>query len=123
VTKQAHVSGKLGAKMIPGFYDKTALIEDYTSTVSSQGEEVQTYGTVAGMAAIPCRLSPVVAQEERRGALTSVVEFTHIASCAGFWNITTKMRATIAGTTYDIVGVDQDSVGYSTRLQLVVVGA
>jgi hypothetical protein len=121
LAKQAHVSGKLAAKMTPLFYDKTALIEGYTSTINSRGEEgAFVYSTVSGMGAIPCRLSPVVEQEERRGALTSALEATHIATLAGFWNITPKMRATIAGKVYDIVAVDQDSAGYSTRLQLVV---
>lgn len=120
MAKQAHVSGKLAAKMTPLFYDKTALIENYTSTINSRGEEENTYSTVGGMAAIPCRVSPVVEREEQQTAQMSSVQATHVATLAGVWAITPKMRATIVGVTYDIVAVDVDSAGYSTRLQLVV---
>lgn len=117
--KQAHVSGKLMAKMAPTWFDRFALIEEYTATMNNLGEEVQTYGTVFGMDAIPCRLAPVITPQEQRTAALTPTEQTHTAILKGDWpTITTKMRATIDGVVYDIITALVDSQRTMTHLGL-----
>lgn len=121
MTKQAHVSGKLMTRIQPGWYDRTALVESYTATIDSGGEETATWATVAGLGAVPCRISPVTGRQERLHAKGTVTDATHAATLSGDRAIDTRMRVTVDGTAYDIVGVARDSERITTHLDLRVV--
>ena len=108
---------RLGAHFFPSL----ATIQVVTLTPDSFGEPLESWNPLAGHADIPCRIAPVNASERASPNMT-VAETTHTAILAGHYpTLKPTHQAVIDLTPYDIVGVEHDSQGITTRLRLRIV--
>jgi len=75
---------------------------------------------VAGMRAIPCHLAPATGGKRKTADMTVLIA-SHVILLAGVYAITTKMRAVVDGTAYDVLLAGYDSTGCMTRLSVRIV--
>lgn len=101
---------------LPNHYPATCTIQGATTTQSGTGALAQAWANVLGLVALPCRLAPAQSAEVRQ-ATGTFAEYTHTIALAGHYSaIVETQRAVVAGTSYDITGVEHDGNGMSTRL-------
>lgn len=107
-----------GLRGVAAFYPSRVTIQ--AATVGSRdgaGAPVTNWATLAGHANLPASLAPTSGAAERRLAQMTVTTETYtVALAGGFPAITERMRAVVDGTAYDILAVDIDSHGATTRL-------
>jgi hypothetical protein len=98
------------------FYPVTVTIEEVTELQGTMGEPNEEWANKLGYVGLDCRLSPSGGKEVKRPDQTYVVA-THIISIAGYYpGIDEKDRAVIGTETFDILLVENDGQGDSTRL-------
>jgi head-tail adaptor len=71
---------------------------------------------VAGLTALPCRVSPIAGREVRGADMTYAVGTHYITLAGSYPSIAMHMRAVVAGVAYDIEAVATDGEGAMTRL-------
>lgn len=108
-------------RAVAGYYPDVCAIQEATESVDSFGEAVKTWGDVEGLEEVACRVSPSGGTERKSPqAIWSVA--THVIELqGGYEEITAKMRAVVDGQAYDILLVQVDGGGESTRLVCEVV--
>jgi len=101
------------------FYPSTCTIREATYTVDTVGEPQPTWADF--LTDIPCRVSPAGGREMKLPDQTYGVA-SHVINLAGYYStITVAMRAVISGVNYDILSIEHDGNGFTTRLQAQVV--
>lgn len=98
------------------FYPSTVTIQENTPTQGTMGEEQDVWTNKVGYVDLSCHLAPSGGREVKRPDQTYVVS-THIIAIAGHYpGIEEVDQAIIDGQGYDILLVENDSLGDSTRL-------
>lgn len=100
---------------LPNHYPSTCTIQGATPTQSGTGALSLSWANVTGLVSLPCRLAPINATEVRQ-ATGTFAESTHTIALAGYYAAVVAQRAVVGGVAYDIVGVQHDGNGKSTRL-------
>jgi hypothetical protein len=103
------------------FYPTTVTIQEPTEVQGPYGDIDLVWANKIGYVDLDCRLSPAGGKELKRPDQTYVVA-SHIISIAGYYpGIDEIDRAVIAAQNYDILMVESDGQGDSTRLAVEVV--
>jgi head-tail adaptor len=114
------VSGRM-LGMLGKFYASACTIQVSSATQDAAGQPVLTWSDLADHEDLACRLAPAMAEERKRDDLV-LARTTHTIALAGYYTtITPAMRAIVGTSTYDILGVEQDGNGITTRLRVEIV--
>ena len=104
-------------------FPDTCAIEQPVRT-NNRGDVTTTWATVPGMAAIPCRVSPVDRGREVRLPEMTYAVTTHYITLQGRYDaIQAHYQAVVGGVEYDIEGITGDGSDTMTRLAVRVVTA
>lgn len=106
---------------LSSFFNSTCTIQEYTETQDEWGEPIKTWADKADHIDIPCTIAPSGGQEVKRPDMTYVVSTHHITLKGHYLDITEAMQVVVAGKNYDILLVEHDSHGKTTRLTCQVV--
>jgi hypothetical protein len=109
----------LGA--LADFYPASCAIQVGTPTVDSAGGTTYTWANLAAHTAIPCHVAPAGGGEVKGPGYTTVNYSHTIALAGGYSLITANMRAVVGSATYDVIAVENDSLGTTTRLRVQLV--
>jgi hypothetical protein len=101
-----------------GAFNQTCAIKSKTVSQSDSGAEIETWGNVTGMTSIPCLVTTKTAvikdlEGTPKTFTTNRIKLNNIYS-----GISLQMQAVVGNITYRIEGVDIDSIGLFTRLQV-----
>ena len=100
------------------FFPQSCAIQQAAKTQNTTGAEVKTWADVPGWSAIPCRMA-ASGGGERRMPNETYAEITNRIVLSGQFNgLISEMRAVVNGTNYDIILVEPDSEGITTRLNV-----
>lgn len=100
------------------FFNRAGTIQQATKSQSTTGQEKSTWADVNGMIDIPCRIS-ASGGGERRFRDQAYLDAADTALLSGNYAVTEQMRfKDDAGNVYDILRVEKDSEGITTRLTL-----
>jgi SPP1 family predicted phage head-tail adaptor len=106
---------------LAAFYPSTCAIQERTDTRDALGQPIAEWADVSGMARIACRVAPAKGQEIKAQDQT-YVKASHVIALAGHYaGINEAMRAVVGGQVYDILLVEHDGQGVTTRLQAEIV--
>lgn len=89
-----------------------------TNGLDAQGNPTQTWGTVAGGTAVPCRLDAYKGNEVERGAAVQA-ENGYVLTVAYSVSIAVTNRVQHGGYTYTVTSVDPDKSWAVTRRVMV----
>lgn len=108
-------------RMLGKFYPDTCTIRESVEPQDSTGHPVPSWSDLADHKDLACRVSPIGGTERKTATqvysiATHVIELTE-----AYPSIVTKMRAVVRGWTYDILLVERDGQGASSRLVTQVV--
>jgi head-tail adaptor len=112
---------------LAAFYPSTITIQQDAGGQDTAGQPTANWVNLANHVNLPCAVAPISpgipeAREDRTRTETVAIATTHIALRGYYPAITTLMRAVVTGgRTYDILGVEHDSQGKTTRLKCEVV--
>ncbi len=108
--------GLTAALTTSGHFGATGTVQVKTVT-NTRGNPSEAWANVAGLVDIPCAIAPAAADENRSPAYA---ERTHTAKLdASYTAIDPSIHQFVSGgTDYDILGVEHDSQGITTRLHL-----
>ncbi len=96
-------------------FGATGTVQLKTET-NTRGNPSVSWADVAGLIDIPCAIAPAAADEVRSPAYA---ERTHTAKLDASYTIDPSIHQFVSGgTDYDILGVEHDSQGITTRLHL-----
>ena len=104
------------ASVPPGFWPSSCDIEGSTATQDAYGEPVETWADVAGLTGIDCAKAPLSAVERQAAQFTATDQAWNVLLRGAYPEITTRHRAVIDGTTFDIERVETDQTETLTRL-------
>lgn len=114
--------GRLMDQLTSRFYPDLVTIQQYTGPQNSIGEEVKTWGAVAGLSDLPCAIGESGGSEPRRPDGIVAVSPWRIAIAGYYPTIVPKMRAVVdGGSTYNILVVQVDSHHNMTALDCEIV--
>lgn len=102
---------------LSGFYPSVATIESAGQAADSYGDPVATWTTFASP--IPCVVAARSVDQRLSSDSVHVVHSTYIALQGHYPLVTDAMRVTVDGAVWNILGVEHDSHGKTTRLQVV----
>lgn len=113
--------GRLTA--LADFFPQTVTVQqDAGTTTDAAGQQVRNWQDVAGMTALPARISPPGRQEEIRRPDGTVVVDAFIVALRGVYELTPRQRLVDGdGRVHDILAVDVDGQGTYTRLKTEIV--
>lgn len=112
------VHPKLLERLNIDFFNRYGTIQQATKSQSTTGQEMSVWANVPGMESIKCRIA-ASGGGERRFRDQAYLDATDTALLSGAYAATEQMRfVDDAGNTYDILRVEQDSEGITTRLTL-----
>ena len=98
------------------FYPVTVTIQVATEARGTTGDFTPYWNNKLGYVDLDCRLSPAGGKEIKQPDQTYVIA-THIIAIAGYYpGIDETERAVIGSQTFDILLVENDGQGDSTRL-------
>ncbi len=98
------------------FFSQSCAIQEAAKTQSTTGQEKKSWANVANWGAIPCRKA-AAGGGERRSSNQVYLDATHTIVLSGvFEGLTEQHRAVVDSQAYDILVVEPDSEGISTRL-------
>lgn len=108
------------ASLATNFYPSVCTIQAATLARNALGEEIPTWGNLAGHVSLACAVAePPPSGEETE---TSEVTFTRrrkrVALAGAYTSVTEQHRAVVDGVTYDIERVSIDSQGQTTYLDV-----
>ena len=107
---------------LTGDFVKQCTIQSYTETQDEAGEVIQSWTTLySNLKCSVSRGDGSVKGESVRDTMTLTFNPLKITLFDSYPSITTRHQAVIDGTTYNIVDVYRDALGYSTVLQVVSV--
>jgi hypothetical protein len=110
------IDPRMIARLEP-FFSQRCTIEAPVKTPDSFGSISETFTTVTGWEAIPCRVAPVGGGEQRTNQQV-YVDATHTIELMGIFNgISEEMQAIVNSVHYDIVLVEVTPEATITRLQ------
>lgn len=102
---------------LPLVYHSKCTIQQATEGQDASGHPVKTWSDLAGHIDLPCRKSPFRTTGEVKDVKGIYTRASHIISIGKpLPEVTTKMRAVVDGTVYDILLPEQDGQSASTRL-------
>lgn len=101
-----------------GVFNQTCAIKAKTVTQSDSGAEIETWGNVTGMTAIPCLVTTKRATVKELEESPKTYLTTQIKLNAVYTGISLEMQAVVGDNTYRIEGIDTDTPGFFTRLQV-----
>jgi hypothetical protein len=101
------------------FFNRTGTVQQATDSQSTTGQVKKAWADVPGMISISCRIA-AAGGGERRFQTESYLDATDTVLLSGtFATLTEKMRfVDDKGNIYDILRVEPDSEGITTRLTL-----
>ena len=102
----------------------TCTIQASTETRNSSGQIVDSWANLAGHVDIPCVVGQAAsgAATEQRRPQATIVRTGHVIALGGYYpSITTKHRAVVSGTNWNILDVRHDPSGAYTELDVEVV--
>lgn len=101
------------------FFNRTGTLQQATDSQSTTGQVKKAWANVNGMINIPCRIA-AAGGGERRFRDQAYLDATDTALLSGtFATLTEQMRfVDDKGNIYDILRVEPDSEGITTRLTL-----
>lgn len=103
------------------FYPSTVTIQEVTERQDTAGQMIGSWANKVGYVDLACRLAPADGKEIKLPNQTYVVA-THTIAISGYYaGIDEKDRAVIDSVNYDILLVENDGQGESTRLSVEVV--
>jgi hypothetical protein len=103
------------------FYPSEVTIQEATEPQDTYGAFSQIWANKVGYVDLDCRLAPSGGQEVKKPDQTYVVS-THTIAIAGYYpGIDEKNRAVIGANIFDILLVENDGQGDSTRLIVEIV--
>lgn len=106
---------------LSGFFPATVTIQQNAPTRDDAGQPVEGWGNLAGHVDLPCRVSPSGGKEVKLENQTYTVS-THVILLKGHYPpIDASMQAVSGGQAYDILLVEHDGQGETTRLTVEVV--
>ncbi len=109
-------------EMLDKFYPDICTIQESVEAQDSTGHSVASWSDLAEHGGLACRVSPI-GGTERKTATQAYSIATHVIELASpDPPIVPKMRAVVRGWTYDILLVERDGQGASSRLVTQVVG-
>jgi len=115
------IDSRMLTRLAPVYYADTVTIQSRTDTRDSYGQPIPAWANVVALTSLPCRIAAVSA-DERPGPDKTIVTVSHHISIAGHYPaITVLMRAVAGGVNYNIVAVEHDSEGVTTRLRVKLV--
>ena len=117
--RTATLTDPLMLTALAGFYNATCTIKERTDTADAVGQMVPAWSALSGHTDIACRIAPLEASRAARRQREEMTVSTTalVVVLAGFYpSITTAMRAVVAGVTYTIVRVLEDSEALCTEL-------
>ena len=108
---------------IANHYPDSCTVQSSTPSRGSAGSVTLSWANLAGHVNAPCSVGPVSLslpniQEFKRENNTPVIASHHIALRGHYPAVTATMRAIVSGHTYDILAVEHDSHGMTTRLRV-----
>jgi hypothetical protein len=109
---------------LSGDFVKQCTIQSYTETQDEAGEVIQSWATLEGHTNLNCAVSRgdgSVKGETVKDNMTLTFNPLKVTLFDSYPSITTRHKAVIDGTAYNIVDVYRDALGYSTVLQVVSV--
>jgi lipopolysaccharide export system protein LptA len=106
-----------------GAFNQTCAIKAKTVTYSDSGAEIIVWGNVTGMTDIPCLVTTKKATVKELEEAPKTYITTQIKLNAVYTGISLEMQAVVGSNTYKIEGIDTDSPGLFTRLQVTKWGA
>ena len=107
---------------LTGDFVKQCTIQSYTETQDEAGEVIQSWTTLySNLKCSVSRGDGSVKGETVKDNMTLTFNPLKITLFDSYPSITTRHQAVIDGTTYNIVDVYRDALGYSTVLQVVSV--
>lgn len=103
------------------FFPSQVTIQEAVVTRNAVGEEVVTWQDLGGHVAIPAAMAALSTAELRRDTSTILTSVRHVTLRGHYPSITTRHRAVVDGTAYNIIAVEHDSHAMLTRLRIEVV--
>ena len=98
------------------YFPSLCTIQEDVGVENDYGQVVHSWSDVAGHVEIPCAHGPNKGREVKQSDQTYVVS-NYTLSLRGYYpTITEKMRAVVDGTVFDILLVQCDSHGVTTRI-------
>ena len=101
-----------------GAFNSTCAIKAKTVLQSDSGAEIETWANVTGMTAIPCLVTTKKATVRELEESPKTYTTTQIKLNAVYTGISLQMQAVVGSVTYRIEGIDTDTPGLFTRLQV-----
>ena len=103
-----------------GFFPDTGAVQSKVVT-NTRGNPSEAWSNVSGLGSIRCTIAAArgpSSADERRSVSHTYAESTHEALLAGSYTPIASLdhRLLSGGIAYDILGVEQDSQGITTRL-------
>lgn len=107
---------------LSGDFVKQCTIQSYTETQDEAGEVIQSWATLySNLKCAVSRGDGSVKGETVKDNMTLTFNPLKVTLFDSYPSITTRHKAVIDGTAYNIVDVYRDALGYSTVLQVVSV--
>lgn len=107
-----NAAGIVHPRMLPalaaGFFPSSLTIQAGTASRTATGAVTTAWANVAGMVALPCRMTPVSGAENRTPEQITAQEVQRCVAPLYLAAVTTQHRAVVDGETWDIVSVDYD---------------
>ena len=97
------------------FFAQSCAIQAVTQTQNSAGEVVNSWATVSGWNALPCRLM-ASGGGERRTSNQKYLDSTHAIELSGDYAVTELMQAVVDAQVYEILLVEKSAEQAITRL-------
>jgi hypothetical protein len=106
-------------QLTSAFFPHNVAIQTASSGQESSGQPSPTWSTLPGLSAVPCRIAPISAVQERKLREQVTTDADSVILIVGRYAdvLTTAGRLVDAGgRVYDVLGVEEDSVGSTTRV-------
>jgi head-tail adaptor len=107
---------------LPDHFSGTCTIQESTETRAASGQITDSWADLAGHVDIPCAVGQARggAPAEVRGGMAVVVTTGHVIALAGHYpDITTRMRAVVDETNWNILDIRHDpTAGAYTQLMV-----
>ena len=107
------------ANLLPklnNFFPSLCTIQYSIESTSTSGHRTSAWGDTASLTDIPCRIATAGASEPRKPNMTYTINTYVIVLKGHYPAITTLMRVRIVAVSYNILSVEHDSQGLTTRL-------
>lgn len=108
--------GKLG-----NFYNKTCTVQQNVGSRDAAGQIGEDWEDLSGHVDVQCRIAPSGGREVKGPNQTYSVSTHYIVLVGQYTSVTAAMQAVVDGQAYDILLVQHDGQGETTKLTVQVV--